>query len=121
MGFSVSWDTSILSYDSAVAGANIGSGSMMLNTNQAASGKLGVLLAVPAGQSFAAGTNEIVRVSLRVSTSVSSAVQTTVAFSDQPVSREITTANVDVLPSVFQSGTVSVMVGLEGDLSPHKR
>ena len=118
VGFSLAWDSSLLSFDSVVGGAVLGAAWVIFNTNQVAFGRLGVLLAESGSQSFGAGTNQIARLSLRLASNIAASVKARVSFTDQPVTREISSIDANVLPSVFQDGTVNIQVGLEGDLAP---
>ncbi len=78
--------------------------SLLLNTNHLGEGKLGVLLTLPAGQSLAAGTHELLRTTFRAS---ANAVGSTVlGFGDVPVSREVVSADVDILPTQYSAGTI---------------
>jgi hypothetical protein len=110
VGFSLSFDSSMLQF----AGATIGSGapgaSMNVNSAQAANGAIGVALLMPIGQSFAAGSQECVRLSF-VPIGYSSGTSN-LSFTDSPVIRDVadTTANSLVVNYVNSSLAVTGLV-----------
>jgi hypothetical protein len=57
-----------------------------VNADQLASGRLGLVLALVPGNTFAAGTEELVKVNFRASGSPGNY---SVGFADQPVTREV--------------------------------
>ena len=102
-GFSLTFDPSQLQFINAGPGANALAATLNVNTNLVAAGKLGVLLGLPAGQTFSTGLVELVRVTFRV---VGVPGQTNVAFGDEPVTREVSDSTATVLPASYQAGTV---------------
>ena len=88
----------------------LGSGSpganLVVNTNQAGAGRLGVVLALPAGSSFSAGTRELVQINLTPTTDVAGPVG--VSLSDQLVTRCAADAQANELPVNYVDGTVMV-------------
>ena len=105
MGFSLSYDPALLSYRGETLGAaGIGS-SLMVNTNQAASGKVGFVLARPVGQQFAAGIGELLRLRFRAATNLTS---TGVSFADLPVARETVDINAVALATTYTNGAVTI-------------
>lgn len=86
LSFSLSFDPAILSNPWATQGVDAGTAQLNVNTSQAATGRLGILLALPSGQSFAVGDRELVIVDFDVMPSVEA---TTIDFGDQPIAREI--------------------------------
>jgi uncharacterized protein (TIGR03437 family) len=108
-GFSLTFDPTQLSFVSAAAGADVpGGAGFNLNTNQAASGRLVIALALPAGQTFAAGTRRVVTVTFAVASS-GSANSTAIGFSDQPMAREVVDAQANILPTTYASGAVTLI------------
>ena len=117
LGFSLNYDTSLLSNPTATAGLDASSATLNLNTSQVGQGHYGVALSLPSGMNFAAGSKQIVRVSFTLAT-VTSATPTQITFGDAPVVREVVNAAADVLPTAFSPGTVTIVTGFEGDVSP---
>jgi hypothetical protein len=91
---------------------------LLTNAAQAASGKLGVILALPPNQTFAAGTQELVQVTFMAAVRTY-AFSTTVSFGDVPIVRELSDAPGNVLAATYASGLVSIQAAnFEGDVSP---
>jgi hypothetical protein len=106
LGFSISFDPTVLKLSAAALGNGASGATVNINSNQVDSGHLAVVLALPAGSSFAAGTKEIMKLSfgaagLATSTSF-------VMFADQPVRREVSDANTAVLDAEYVNGAVTV-------------
>jgi len=107
LGFSLDFSPAILTNAQAKLGKDAGSASLNLNTTQVSSGHLGIALAVPAGQAFAAGAREIVVVSFTINanTTVDS---TRMEFGDQPIVREVVDANTNALFTAWSGGKVTI-------------
>ena len=60
LSFSLNFDTTKLTYVSTALGSGASGANLLTNAAQAANGKLGVILALPPNQTFAAGTQELV-------------------------------------------------------------
>jgi hypothetical protein len=65
-----------------------------------------VLLALPPGANFAAGTKEVVRLAFKLAASASGT--STVSLTDQPVKREVSDAFAISLPADYISGKITV-------------
>jgi hypothetical protein len=78
---------------------------MFVNTTNSARGQLGVALAL-LGPTFAAGTQEIVKLNF---SSVSYTNATTLlTFADSPIIRQVADASTDVVSATYQNGSVQV-------------
>ncbi len=86
LSFSLGFDPARLTYRGETAGAGAVGASLMVNTNQLASGRVGYVFAKPYGQHFAAGSNELLRLRFQLS---STPADTTVAFTNTPVVVEV--------------------------------
>jgi len=117
LGFSITFDPAILSNAVAALGAGAAGASLNTNVTQTASGRLGVALALPAGQTFAAGTRQLVVVTFTVAAGTS-ATSTSVGFGDQPIAREVASAAAATLAATWTSGTVTITQGYEADVAP---
>ncbi len=106
LDFSLSFDSSVLRYAGAAPGVDLAGGVLNVNTNGLATGKLGFALTMPIGNTFAAGTRELVR--LAFVPSMSATGGTTVAFADQPVLREISDAFASALAADYANGVLTV-------------
>ncbi len=107
IGFSLNFPTAALSNPVAVLGS--GAAGAMLNTNlaQTASGRLGVALALSSGQTFAAGTRQLVVVTFTVAANAA-AGPAAITFGDQPIAREISDVTANTLNATFTAGSVTV-------------
>jgi hypothetical protein len=105
VGFSVNFDPTILKYSSAAKGGAAASATMNVNTNQVASGHVGVLLALTAGNNFATGPQEIVKLNF---TALNSATNNAVAFSGQPVLLAISDPSANELSANYTNSAVII-------------
>jgi hypothetical protein len=106
LGFSLAFDSTVLSYLSASLGADATGATLVINTNQAAAGHAAFVLELPIGSSFAAGTKEVLKLNLR--TAPSAAGLYAVALTDQPVVRQVVDASATPLTTTYINGSISV-------------
>lgn len=88
LGFSLAFDTSLLSNPVAVLGTDATTALLLVNPLEVASGRLGIGLALGAGQKFAAGTRQVLRVTFTIAQAGFGKV-TPITFSSSPVDLEI--------------------------------
>ncbi len=106
LGFSLNFDPAVFSNPTAQLGS--GGAGAALNVNpQAANGRIGIALAMPTGQTFVAGTRQIVVLTFAIAGNATSG-QSAITFGDQPIAREVSDANANVLTTVFTQGTITV-------------
>jgi hypothetical protein len=120
LSFSLSFDPSRLVYSDIALGSAATNGLILPNVGQSASGKIGVQLALPSGETFNAGSQEIVRVTFTAPILTGTqAVVTAVSFTDQPIARLVSDAQSQPLADSFIDGTVTLSpTALEGDAIP---
>jgi uncharacterized protein (TIGR03437 family) len=106
-GFSLNFSATQLSYARAALGNDTSAGTLNINTSQATSGRVGFALALPSGTSLAAGTKRILNVTFLLSAG-STGNTFPLSFGDQPVAREVASANADVLQATFTAGAVAI-------------
>src|SRR5436190_2626950 len=99
-GFSLCYDTNLLTYIKAVRGADALSATLNLNTNQVFRGRLGAALGLSSGSSFPAGTLSILEVSFQAAPGVTAA-STEVSFCDLPIGRELVDADAFTLAADY--------------------
>ena len=117
LSFSLVFDVNRLSFSDIELGDNVpGDVSFLPNTSQ--TGVIGVSMLLPAGHTFTAGTQEIVRLIFDAPILTGTqTVATAVSFTNFPVNKLLSDVNVHALPANFVNGTVSVNPGeLEGDV-----
>jgi uncharacterized protein (TIGR03437 family) len=107
LGFSLNFDTSQLTFLAAAAGSDVNGATISVNNNQAAQGRVGIVVALPAGQTIQPGTRQIVIVTFAVKGD-SNVPATTISFGDQPVSREMVNDNAGLLAAVWKPATVNL-------------
>jgi uncharacterized protein (TIGR03437 family) len=116
-GFSLSYPAATLGNPQATPGADASGGLLNINTTQTAQGRLGIVLALPAGQKFAVGARQLVVVTFTIAANAT-AGSVTINFADQPIGREISDVNAMPLQSNYVPGVVNITPGFEGDVSP---
>lgn len=116
-GFSLNFDQTMLSNPQVALGADASGAALSVNSSLATQGRIGVALALPAGEKFAAGTRQVARITFQVAANMA-ALTTPISFGDQPVAREAIDANANPLPVVYAAGSVNQATGYEGDVSP---
>lgn len=115
-GFSVTFDQTILTNPQVALGADATSAMLQTNTNQVAQGRLGVLLALPAGQKFTAGVKQLLTINFTLAAGAT-ATSANIGFGDQPIGREVSDANASPVAANFTPATVAIQ-GYEADVSP---
>jgi hypothetical protein len=114
VSFSFTYDTALLSNPSVALGSDASNATLIPNTNTA--GFVGVVLALPSGQTFTAGTRQIVKVTFN--TVPTSAYNTPLNFVNSPVTLKVSDASANPLPAEFVNGFVVFSQGLEADVDP---
>jgi hypothetical protein len=112
LGFSVNFDPTVLTLLGADPGSGAGGATLNVNTSNAASGTVGVALAMSTGSQFAAGTQEVVKLTFMIAASATD--KTLVSFASQPVIREVANALAETLPTTYVNGSVSITPLLGG-------
>lgn len=107
LGFSLNFDSTQLTFVSANNGPDVAGATININSVQAASGRLGFALALPAGQALAAGNRRLFTLTFTASNGAASNIAQ-IAFADQPVTREVVNPNAEILTATFTPGTVNL-------------
>jgi uncharacterized protein (TIGR03437 family) len=102
----------VLGGDAASAGAQL-----LTETSQAAQGRYGITINLPANQRFTAGTRQILVMTAVVSPNAAG-TSSPIIFGDQPTARRVADVNNNTLSANFTNGSVAVSSGFEGDVSP---
>lgn len=101
LGFSVNFDWQQWRFTSATLGADAIGATLYVNRRLQGEGRLGVMLALPTGQTLTAGTRQLVLLQFEALDSDSQTPS--LAFGDWPVAREVSDARALVLPTRYQS------------------
>ncbi len=107
VGFSLQFDPARLTFEGVSLGGGVSGAQLIVNSNQAASGRVGVLVGVSPGQTFPSGSMSLVRVSFRGGPT---AGNVSLSFVDGPVFREVSDAAARSVAASFSGGTVTVSV-----------
>jgi hypothetical protein len=105
-GFTLSFPTTNLLFSSATLGSGASGATLILNTNQYHSGILGAVLALPPGNSFAAGAQQLLSVNF-ILVGTNSGISP-VALTSRLIKCEISDTFANPLPVGFVNGTVTV-------------
>jgi hypothetical protein len=116
LGFSIAFDPAVLTYLSVSLNPDATSASLIENATQAASGKMGIVLALPAGTSFGAGTRSLITITFH--TANTNQYVSPLIFGDLPTVREVANTNADPLPTNYVGGQVTFAQGWEADVAP---
>jgi len=109
LGFSLSFDPTVLSYNGYTDGSSLGSynGAMlMVNTNQVPSGRLGVVLRLPMRASFSSGNQQIATINFSTPSSASGSYP--VVLANQPVTCQVSDGSASALTVDYISGAVVI-------------
>jgi len=117
VGFSLNFDSALLKDPEAALGIDALEATLNVNTSEVSSGRFGVVLSLPAGESFPAGTRHLATVTFQTK-AVGVQTDTAIEFIDQPVLREVATVFAEPLPAHFRGGIGTITLGYEGDVSP---
>jgi hypothetical protein len=102
LGFSLDFDPAQLQFVSAAPLRDASGATLNVNSSEAARGRLGLALAMPAGQTIAAGQRQLVV--LTFAAAPGGERNQTIGFGDLPVMREVSDANARALPASFVTG-----------------
>lgn len=106
LGFSLKFDPAALEYQSASLAGGTGDMALELNDAHASEGRLGAVMALPAGRGFEAGARPLLRLAFRAGASIQT--NTLVAFADDPVAREMCDTLAEPLPATFLDADVRI-------------
>jgi uncharacterized protein (TIGR03437 family) len=117
VGFSLIYNTGVLSSPQVTIGSDATNSTLNLNTSQTGQGRIGIAVALSTGRTFAAGARELVNVTFTITANALPAT-TLISFGDQPIARQVVDASANTLPATYTSGAVTVTPGYEADVSP---
>jgi hypothetical protein len=101
MQFGLTFDPTALSFVSASlgSGAAASGAHLIVNSNNASAGQLGIVLGVMPPETFMAGTPQLVKLTFN---SISYSNTASLAFGDVPIVRQLVDANVNTLSATYQ-------------------
>src|SRR5581483_5331758 len=89
-------------------GSGASGATLIVNDSQTASGRLGIALALPGGQHFTAGTQQLVVITFNAAAN-GPTVSTPVSFGDQPIKREVADVNASAVMASYADATATVL------------
>lgn len=117
LAFSLNFDPALLSFVEATVGSGAASATLNVNPGEAAQGRLGLSLVLPAAVVFPRGTQEVARVTFLVGSDAGS-LGLPVRFSDSPLIREVSDVLAEPLPATYFDGAITVGDAYEADVTP---
>jgi uncharacterized protein (TIGR03437 family) len=106
VAFSVQFDPTQLNYLSTVLGTGAAGASLNIDISQLLAGRVGVRVLLPAGQTFAAGTQQIARISYFVTSATQNS--SVIGFVNQPVAGGVLDVNGAALtPATFTPAMIT--------------
>ena len=100
LGFSLMFDPTKLSFLSAEKSDEFSTATLNVNKLEAAEGRVGIALALPAGSSFGPGTHQAVL--LTFAAQADSSETMLIGFTDKPIAREVVDINANSVKTLFQ-------------------
>ncbi len=107
LGFSLNYDASAMRFSEARLGGDARSATMLANRNRSDSGRIGLALALPPGETFTRGPNFVVElefVAFKKGEESNSAIE----FVDQPIRRELVDVKANNVDSGYLASTVEI-------------
>jgi hypothetical protein len=117
LGMTITFDPALLSNPQATLGADAAAATLNTNSAQAAQGRYGIAMSLPAGSAFAAGTRQLLTLTFTTA-AVGAQTSTQVGFADLPVPREVSNSVAEPLLTAYTPGTVTITLGYEADVAP---
>ncbi|MGE0130294.1 MAG: SBBP repeat-containing protein [Blastocatellales bacterium] len=118
LSFSVSLNPALLLNPQFTLGSDATSATLNTNPSQAAQGRFGVTINLPAGEKFSPGARQILVLNAVVLSGLNSTTITTVSFTSTPTLQRVADVNGQTLSASYSPGTVTIAQGYEGDVSP---
>ncbi len=104
VSFSLNFDPKAMSFLEATAGDGANGAAVIVNASQAANGRVGLAMMLPAGQQFVAGTRNLLNLRF-IPNGGDGAVSTSISFSDQMLAREVVDALATPIAQVSYVGS----------------
>ena len=107
VGFGLTFDAKVLAFEKVRLGNGASGATLLVNSKQQANGQIGVVLALPAGQSFASGGCQLVQVIFTVLPNAAASA-THIAFGSQPIAQEVVSPAAALLPTTWTAALVTL-------------
>jgi hypothetical protein len=117
LGFSLSYNKSIFTLVSVTNGVDASSASLLTNGSQSANGCFGIAVALPTGNCFSNGIQEIAVASFLVN-SAAMPGSYSFGFTNKPIYRQVSDTNASAVSALWATGNVAVTAGYEAKVTP---
>jgi hypothetical protein len=117
LGFSLAFNPNVVTFVGVSNGSSAGTATLIVNSNQVSTGNLGLAMALPFGQTFTLGTQQVVRITFQAATTAVP-TNTPLTFGDTPIQRDVSDVAANDLPASYADGQISISIGYEGDVAP---
>ncbi len=118
LGFSVTYNSAVLTNPVIALGSDCGDCSLIPNPS---AGQIGIIVSkptLPTAVTFDAGTRQVITITFATTPVPPSYMGTIVTLGDAPTVREVINTNADPLFTTYVSGAVTFAVGYESDVAP---
>ena len=112
VGFSLNFEPRVLSGPVVSIGSGVSGGVVNVNDGNAASGQIGVVVALAASQTIPAGVRQLITITFDIASNAS-ARESQISFGDLPVVREVVDVAAGRIDTAFTSGVVKVVTHLQ--------
>ncbi|MDB6065698.1 MAG: Conserved repeat domain protein [Pedosphaera sp.] len=106
VGFSLTFDPTMLNFTSASLGDGAAGATLNVNTNQSGSGTIAMALALPIGSTFTTSTQQVVKLNFMVQPSAKGS--SPISFASSPVVQDIADSNAESLHADYFDGLVAI-------------
>lgn len=107
LSFSLTFDPAVLKNLQLSLGGDAEGAQLIFNDSQAESGRLGIALALPIGQRFAAGARQLLRISFNVANDTNAST-TAIGLDDLPLQRTVADDTANELATSWTPGEVTI-------------
>lgn len=104
--FSVVFDPAVMTFTDGRTGAGAANANLNLNTNKSGAGQIGVLLALPTGTAFTAGTQEVLKLQFAMATNAVG--HTPLSFTNIPLLQQAVDTTAENLTMYYQNTLIAV-------------
>ena len=116
-GFSLNYDPQVLTNPRLTIGSGAAGAILNANITNGRDGRMGVILAMPAGQRLAVGVQQLLTINFDIAQGAM-AGSAQITFGDLPVTREVVDATAVSLTTVFIDGSVLVLQPVTITIAP---
>ncbi len=117
-GFSLNYDANLLTFLNVSLGANATNATLYVNDRDKSNGRIGVILALPAGQIFSINDHQLLLVNFAAKPNTN--IVTTVTFDDAVIMREAVDVEANTLQTSWSSATITIQTPTAVEENDHE-